>query len=593
MATIDHERKRISAILLFYGPPGSGKTTALYALSRILPPGTHGKVAPLVQGDGRLLRLDYRPHDQELVYGYQVNFRLVTCAGPIDVDLLRPLISAVDAIMFVADSSPGALQANAKAFELLDRMVRGVQRRMDDLPLVFMYNKRDLRDAVEIRVLESRLNRSGSNYIAASAVRGQGVLEALQRLSATVAVELRRQMQAHGGDSAAAASNAKTVAHGTTFEAAQRIHGNDDVTSVASSTRPAPARPAPAQEWDISLGDDDRTEINPQSDWVDASPDETAFSTDRRRGAPQPSAAAFRRDRSDLPEPLPEPHSAFRAEPIQSTSSWRTPDAFHDGVDADDRTMPGSEVAELMREHDLIAQAPVQQRVAAGGGGRSRPEASARRAPVSHSRLRPAAGRAPRVETGRGSGRYSASATSSGRSTAQAGRARRIDPRGGDSFRTPSPRPPPVVEAPPPPPPPPDPEPSYSANQTQVINALGRSPESWEAMVLETGHPMRVPVPDLAGYVVSRIGTPTASSRRTVRLPVRATHMDTLVPQDFVLEIDFRGGGGAGSGPAVSARRRPVERERRTVPLSWIVSSLGVFAIVIVMVIVIVNALGG
>jgi hypothetical protein len=36
-----------------------------------------------------------------------------------------------------------------------------------------------------------------------------------------------------------------------------------------------------------------------------------------------------------------------------------------------------------------------------------------------------------------------------------------------------------------------------------------------------------------------------------------------------------------------------VERERRTVPLSWIVSSLGVFAIVIVMVIVIVNALGG
>ncbi len=594
MATIDHERKRISAILLFYGPPGSGKTTSLYALSRILPPGTHGKVAPLVQGDGRLLRLDYRPHDQELVYGYQVNFRLVTCTGPIDVDLLRPLLGAVDAIMFVADSSPGALQADAKSLELLDRMVRGVQRSLDDLPMVFMYNKRDLRDAVEIRALESRLNAGGANYIAASAVRGQGVLEALQRLTATVAVDLRQQMQAAGGGDSAAASNAKTVAHGTSFEAARRIHGNDDVTSIASDHAPArsaPLRRAPQaapREWDVSLGDDDRTEINPAeaSHWVDAPQDETAFSTDRRRGAPQPSAAAFRRDYNE-PEPLPEPSSAFRAEPLQSTSSWRTPDAFQDGVDADDRTMPGSEVAELMREHDLIADAPPRRAVA--GGGRRRQEAPVRAAPA-QSRA-PAARRRP-TDSGRSSGRYASTpqqATSSGRS-APAGRARRIDPRGGDTYRAPAPVP--AVVATPAPPPPAPTEPAFSANQTQVINALGRSPETWESTVLETGHPMRVPVADLAGYVVSRIGTPTASSRRTVRLPVRATHMDTLVPQDFVLEIDFRGGGGPGSGPAVSARKRPIEPDSRTVPLSWIVTGAGILVAVMLAAFFIVQMLG-
>ncbi len=596
MATIDHERKRISAILLFYGPPGSGKTTSLYALSRILPPGTHGKVAPLVQGDGRLLRLDYRPHDQELVYGYQVNFRLVTCTGPIDVDLLRPLLGAVDAIMFVADSSPGALQADAKALELLDRMIRGVQRSMSELPMVFMYNKRDLRDAVEIRALESRLNSGGANYIAASAVRGQGVLEALQRLTATVAVELRRQMQASGGGDSAQASNAKTVAHGTTFEAARRIHGNDDdVTSIASDHAPARRAPAVApREWDISLGDDDRTEINPGeagggAHWVDAPENETAFSTDRRRGAPQPSAAAFRRDYAE-PEPLPEPSSAFRAEPLQSTSSWRTPDAFQDGVDADDRTMPGSEVAELMQQHDLIAESP-PRRAAAGGGRRAEPvprAAPQSRAPVA--RRRPTdSGRS----SGRSSGRYSSppasSPSSSGRS-APAGRARRIEPRGGDSYRAPPPVP--AVVAPPPPAPPPAPDPAFSANQTQVINALGRSPETWESTVLETGHPMRVPVVDLAGYVVSRIGTPTASSRRTVRLPVRATHMDTLVPQDFVLEIDFRGGGGPGSGPAVSARKRPAQPDSRTVPLSWIVTGAGILVAVMLAAFFVVQMLG-
>jgi hypothetical protein len=121
---------------------------------------------------------------------------------------------------------------------------------------------------------------------------------------------------------------------------------------------------------------------------------------------------------------------------------------------------------------------------------------------------------------------------------------------------------------------------------------MGRSPETWESTVLDTGHLMRVPVPDLAGYVVSRIGTPTASSRRTVRLPVRATHLDTLVPQDFVLEITFRGGGGPGSGPAVSARKRPVGSAARTVPLSWIVTGIGILVTVMLAAFFIVQMLG-
>ncbi len=254
MASIDHERKRISAAILFYGPPGAGKTTALYALARQLPTGTHGKVAPLHRGDGRLLKLDYRPHDAELVYGYQVNFRLVACPGSIEVDLIRPILGAVDAIMFVADSSKSALRANVKALELLERMLRPTGRSLADQPMVFLYNKRDLREAVEIRQLEERLNKHGCSYIAASAVRGQGVLDSLQRLTASVAVQVRQEVQASqsGG---VAAGNAKTVAHGTTFQDARALHDDqslDDVTAVSADRRTG-------ARWQ---GDDDKTEIN-------------------------------------------------------------------------------------------------------------------------------------------------------------------------------------------------------------------------------------------------------------------------------------------------------------------------------------------
>ncbi len=118
---------------------------------------------------------------------------------------------------------------------------------------------------------------------------------------------------------------------------------------------------------------------------------------------------------------------------------------------------------------------------------------------------------------------------------------------------------------------------------TAVINSLGRQPEAWEAGIDGTAHRMKIPVPDLAGYVVSRIGTPKASTRRTVQVPVRATHMDTLMPQDFVLDIEFRGGG-AGVRPIATARTSHAP-EGKTVPMSWMVGAFGVFAVTIAVII--------
>ncbi|MCO4770533.1 MAG: hypothetical protein KDA24_10930 [Deltaproteobacteria bacterium] len=116
--------------------------------------------------------------------------------------------------------------------------------------------------------------------------------------------------------------------------------------------------------------------------------------------------------------------------------------------------------------------------------------------------------------------------------------------------------------------------------KTMAINALGRESEAWEVGIEQSGHQVTLQAPDLSGYVVSRIGTPKAASRRTVRIPVRATHMDTLVPQDFIIDVEFRGG--AGGSPAVSARRTPV-KQGRSIPMSWFVAVVG-FLIVAVLV---------
>ena len=597
MASIDHERKRISAAVLLFGPPGAGKTTAMYGLARQLPDGTHGKVAPLNQGDGRLLRLDYRPHDQELVYGYQVNFRLVACPGAIEVDLLRPMLGAVDAVLFVADSAKSALKTNVKALELLDRMIRSTGRTLSDLPMVFLYNKRDLREAVEIRQLEERLNKYGCSYVAASAIRGQGVMDAMHRLTASVAVQVRSQVQATQGTEGAAPSNARTVAHGTTFQQARAVHGegNDDHTAVSSHE-------ASGVRWE---GDDDRTEVNVPGgtgEWADEAVAEPGDLT-RPSGAPGPgndditgtgdwtrptggqarapaqaaATASFRELRPLEPESAPAPQ-----EPLRTNDRWRTPAAFAEDVDSDDHTMPFRGSAGFGGEHanaDDITETGVAQGHShanpAGPRSASLPHGAAQSA-AAHGSLRPTR---PQVSAGRPPARAQVAPS------VTPARARRVEARPA--------APPPQVAAPPFVAPA-HRSPSVDNTQeggalestaTQVINSLGRQPEAWESGIEQTAHRMRVPVPDLAGYVVSRIGTPKASTRRTVQVPVRATHMDTLMPQDFVLDIEFRGGPGGSVSPAVSARRSPDSSSETTVPLSWMVGMFGVSLVAIVAVI--------
>ena len=646
MASIDHQRKRISAAVLLYGPPGAGKTTSLYALARQLPPGTHGKVGPLHGGDDRLIRLDYRPNDQELVYGYQVSFRLVACPGSIEVDLLRPMLGAVDALMFVADSSRQAMQANVKALELLDRMCRSAGRELTDVPMVLLYNKRDLREAVEIRTLEERLNRNGASYIAASAVRGQGVLDGLQRLTASVAVQVRQLVQSAGGGKAG--GNVKTVAHGQTWQQAQRLHApgeNEDHTAVSADR---------GEGW--SANDDDRTEVNRASepwendgvsgDWV-AEPgdrtkprgrqredltDYTSPSVDRRESAvdewassasatppamPVPSAAPVRhtsppsRGRSLRPaggfreltplqsKAVPGPRPTPPASSDDANALWRTPEEFADDVDADDRTVPFREAGDFEPDGpqaDDITQSHV-------GRGNTSPATSVpdtgrirtnlepvRRAATATPAARPAVGRpAPARNLSAEPARPPAPA----RAAVGSARARRVEqPSAHPPRMAPSPRvATPSAESAPMAQPvaivpvgsaPPIGDIGFSA--TQVINQMGRSPEAWES-TLASAHVMKVPVAELAGYVVSRIGTPKASTRRTVQIPVRATHMDTLMPQDFMLEIEFRGGGG--HAPAVGARRAPgTDSGGGNVPMQWFVGMVALFVVALAAVVV-------
>jgi hypothetical protein len=524
-------------------------------------------------------------------------------------------------VMFVADSASNSLNANLASIEELDRMARSCGRRLDDLPIVFMYNKRDLRDALEIRLLENRLNRFGSNYLAASAIRGQGVLEALQRLTATVAVQLRTELASAPG---VKGNTASTVSHGTTYEQARAMHEHshdmDDVTAVSVERGPA----APGA-WDPHVGSDDRTEVNPAGGgWEvdDALPAARPgppshgsmrsipqqYGQSRQPAPPQygggygnepnrPGFGGYGQGPASFrsPEPPRPSRQPPAPDPVYSDQSWRTPDAFAD-IDSDDHTMPymdfDQEVGDVPEEPGPDYGAPMDRRSGPASATSLRrpassPRGAAHRAPQ---RGRPIAGGRAAFESPSGARRVDpARISGSMRNVQSMGSMRGVGqgmPSSGSIRNVPSsgsirnvPSSGAMGAVPPQQQAAPTQGGQGSFTKTMAINALGREAEAWEVGIEQSGHQVKLQAPDLSGYVVSRIGTPKAASRRTVRIPVRATHMDTLVPQDFILDIEFRGG--AGGSPAVSARRTSAPSEGRSVPLSWVILLVGIFLVIV------------
>jgi hypothetical protein len=81
-----------------------------------------------------------------------------------------------DAVVFVFDSSPDALEANVAALDLTERRIAAREGSLDLLPHVMQYNKRDLPIVLPVCEMRAALNRYGADEVEAAAKRGRGVL---------------------------------------------------------------------------------------------------------------------------------------------------------------------------------------------------------------------------------------------------------------------------------------------------------------------------------------------------------------------------------------------------------------------------------
>jgi mutual gliding-motility protein MglA len=184
MAFINYATREIYSKIVYYGPGLCGKTTNVQYVYERTAPSAKGRLISLKTESDRTLFFDFLPLDLGKVSGFRVRFQLYTVPGQIFYGATRKLIlKGIDGVVFVADSQRARLDANVESMEdLRDNLVEHGQR-LEGLPLVVQYNKRDLEGIVEVSELRALLNPSGAPDFEAAAAMGRGVFETLKAVS--------------------------------------------------------------------------------------------------------------------------------------------------------------------------------------------------------------------------------------------------------------------------------------------------------------------------------------------------------------------------------------------------------------------------
>jgi len=181
---INHAAKQVTAKIVYYGPGLSGKTSNLQYIFSITNPKSRGELVSIETDIERTLFFDLLPINVGLIKGYQAKFQLYTVPGQIFYDATRKLVlKGADGVVFVADSQELMGQANTQSLENLKVNLAGCGKNIEEIPLVFQYNKRDLGSIIPINVLNQTLNETNAPYFEAVATKGTGVIETLREIS--------------------------------------------------------------------------------------------------------------------------------------------------------------------------------------------------------------------------------------------------------------------------------------------------------------------------------------------------------------------------------------------------------------------------
>ncbi len=184
MVFFNHATRQMTAKIVYYGPGLCGKTTNLNTIYGKTSQKARGEMVSLNTETDRTLFFDLLPMDVGVVGGFKTKLQLYTVPGQVFYNSTRKLVlKGVDGIVFVADSQVPMLDANKESLQNLEANLRELGLSIRDIPMVFQWNKRDLKNIVPVEDLERELNPARHLSFQSNAQEGMGVFETLRGIT--------------------------------------------------------------------------------------------------------------------------------------------------------------------------------------------------------------------------------------------------------------------------------------------------------------------------------------------------------------------------------------------------------------------------
>ena len=178
---INYGLSQVDLKIVYYGPGFSGKTTNLEWAYNNIDPSLRSELLNLKTKEDRTIFFDFMQFEVGKIRNLTPKFNLYTVPGQDLYAMSRKIIlSGVDGIIYVADSSPGRMRDNL--FTLIDlvKNLKDASIPIEEFPLVIQYNKRDVPNALPVEQLRATLNRFQAPDFEAVAMQGVGVFESLK-----------------------------------------------------------------------------------------------------------------------------------------------------------------------------------------------------------------------------------------------------------------------------------------------------------------------------------------------------------------------------------------------------------------------------
>jgi signal recognition particle receptor subunit beta len=187
MSFINKNAKEIHCKVVYYGPSLGGKTTNLQWVYQKTMGDQKSKLVALNTDVERTLFFDFLPMNVGDIRGYNTRFHLYTVPGQVVYDASRKLIlKGLDGLIFVADSQTERMEENLESLRNLEKNLEAQGYDINEIPLVFQYNKRDLPNSASLAELRTQLNLYNAPDFEATASEGKGVIESFKTVSKSI-----------------------------------------------------------------------------------------------------------------------------------------------------------------------------------------------------------------------------------------------------------------------------------------------------------------------------------------------------------------------------------------------------------------------